>query len=656
MKLDSEGRITLKEEQQKIIKSRITAAEDWANTCRKLNDADKGTTFKDESERNLALVRGTYWEKLNKADRIKQRNHIKGALAVKQTIMAGGETVFMGTPRRSMFTEQTETNIKLLNHQWDILGFDRECDAAAWDSEIHKRGGVVQVGWRYDDGNIEQDGIPPSDEEKQEQAEYQVLPEPLVDDPFVERFDPRDLLIDPNCTSYTLKGCRAVFRRKKETLAKIKANKRFKNTDELKGTHYGYWRQTNDELDPPDHLKEDLAIVTYYDGDILFDIDGNGKEQLLHVIMCDEHDKELLCEPTPYPWFRGDNPTRFEIMPAFVADNDSLDGVADVTACRDTQVGHDEAYTQIEYHRAHSPNVLGVPNTLLEGEDGPKFKRKIESGVENQVVGLNPGDSMTWNDPPPPNPDAYAAVEAAPNIIRDQIGVSQYETNTMPTKDVTATEANQLASQGSTRQEGEIDRYFGFVKRVAFKVAVLNQQFIGKDREFLFTDNEGGQQFGMANPNNLRGVVPGSVIPATNPLGTLEEPGIQFVLELDASKKLPKNEFSERQQTMELLAKLQPFAQMPDPRLPNRPLINLPPLLRGILDSYNLPNADEIIPPEPTPEEIQAFQIEQEMQMQAERQAQDEQVQADQQGKQQDAQNKMDLELTKAAMKQGGQM
>ena len=629
-RIDQEGRITLSEKERKVLKGRIRAAKTWAESCRRLRDADRDVGFRksseksfggsfDESDRNLSLVAGTYWADRNVSG-IKSRNHVLGALAVKYCIMSGGKTQFIATARRSRFMAQAETAAKLLNHQWDALSFDRETDQACWDSLIHKRGGVVELGWRYDDGNTRREGGKPTPSEIEEanaEAGQDSLPEaePLIDDPFVERFDPRDFLVDPACTSYTLKDARSVFRRKREYLAKLKRNPRYKNTADLKGDFNLYWgRHAEDDRTPPEDEQEDRAEVTIYDGYVLYDLDNDGEEECLHVIFAEEQDEELLCELGPYPWFRGNNPFPFEIMPAFISDNDSLDGVADATTVRDTQVAHDESLTQVEYQRGHSPRVFVVPPGLFSGEEGKKNKKRIESGTENLAFESDTGLSgFGWCPPPPIYVDAYKVVETAPEDIRRLIGVTEFEANILPEKQMTLGEANQLASQGANRRDVEVEKYHDFLCRIAYKILVLDQQFIGRDREFLYLDREQQHQWGQANPETLRRIVPGTQTP-TDPLGELEQPGIQFVLEVDAAKKLPKNEYTERQQAMELVAKLTPFAQMPDPRLPTRPMVNMPALIRGIVQSYNLPNAEDIVPPDPTPEELSELSARQEEQ------------------------------------------
>lgn len=691
VKTDERGRITLTDKQRSLLHQRIKSAEQWEHDEQSIKGPDSSNGFESRSQRNTALAAGKYWDKVEPGSNTSSINHLGTALRVKHTIITGGETKFLNTARESQFMAIEKTSEGLLNHLWDALDFDRQCDAAAWDSGIHPLGGVVELGWQYRDANLEQEGERPGeleiaeaavdnadnvvpmmtpdgqmigvpvqefDTEKDAQAAAErAAAGPEVDDPFIERFNPRHLFVDPSCTSYMLTDARYVFRLKRVLVEKVKANTHYKNTKDLKGTSFGYYPTRGEEDEPSPSIKDDVMRVELYDGYTYFDLDKDGRDELYHVIFAPEISKEILCEAAPYPHFEQRNPFPFEIMPPAVADNDSLFQVPDAEAARDIQINHDLAYTQLEYARAHSPNVLKVPTGTFDGDDGARTKKRIESGRENTVLELDPAflPPVLWMERPPLHQDDYVALDTALNKILDRIGVSEYQANMLPEKRMTATEAGQLSTQGATRQDSEIERYHDFLERCAFKVLVLLQQFGERTREYVFTDVGGQQQYGQANMADLRGVMPGTMTPQ-NPLGELEKPGIQFAVEIDASKKRAKNEFLEKQEAVELLGALQQYAQVPDPRLPNRPLVNLPVLLRGLVEKYDLPNADEIIPPDPTEEEIMAFQQQQQAmmgqeqeQMQAVQQQEAEKGQRESADKAADRQAKLQI----AAMKGG---
>jgi len=660
----NDGSIRLSEKERKAIRSRIDSARAYWQSNDRLRGVDRNY-FQSESERNLALVAGDYWHTRRPNSEIFSINHVASALSVKHAVVTGGDTVFITKAREQRFLPIEETAKSTLNHLWDILGFDEECDRAEYDTYIHPTGGVVEIGWAYesDDGTelrgdrefdteealaeaaMPQDALPVlvggeyADLSQTTVTEFQTedeakayaamawdadIPRAKRDDPFIERFDPRDLFVDPQCTSSDLHDARFVFRRRLQSLSSVKASSQYRNTKDIKGASYGYYQGRDDTViglkTPPESVKDDLTLVELYDGYVFVDVDNDRREELVHVVFASEGEKELLAEYAPYPWFerRCRNPFPFEIIPGTTPDNDEYRCVPDVSKCRDVQVTHDLAYTQIEYKRAHTPDILVAVEGMFDGDGGQDTKRRIESGQQNTVLEVNAAylDGLRWLDRPRPNEDAYKSLTEAPDKIRQIIGISDYQGNQLPEKDVTATEASYLASQGGTRQSSEIERYNRFLARCAYKVLILLQQFQERTRQYAFINNNGDEDWGWVNAEKLRGIVPGSN-DSENPLGDLEEPGIQFAIDIDPSKKLPTNQLQERKTALELLTTLHPFTQMPDPRLPNRPLVNLAPLLRGIIETFDLSNQSEIIKPDPTPDEVKQAQAEMISQQQA---------------------------------------
>ena len=686
--------LTLSKRQRADVAARIAAGQRWLDYRQQLRDNDAGK-FRTRSDRNVALVAGRYWRKIKPGQDIYSVNHLLTALLVKQAIVASGQSVFIATARRQEFEELVPTAEGVLNDLWDGADLDRQCDGAHWDSMVHPTGGVVELGWTYRDGNIEQTGtrpdeldiaeadtngvndagavslppevlaagveagIPPVPQELlQESADNARWDnEPEVDEPFVERFDPRCLIIDPACTFWDLSNARYVWRRKWTLLSKVKANTAYSGTRDLKGTCYTTDPTERESIDPADVTTDDVRYVELYDGYTYLKRDG--AETLMHVVWSKEAERELLAEPCAYE-FSNANPYPFEMMPAFGPDSDSIDMLPDVEKARDLQVTHDLSFTQLEWARAHTPNVLLVPTGTFEGDEGERTKTRIESGHENAILEVDSAfiGAIKWMDRPQRHEDAREALATVPQRILDIIGISEYQANQLPAKEMTKGEVDTLASQGATRQDAEIERYYSFVERVAYKVLTLMQQFQVRDRPFATTTPAGEQQWGTAAMSSLRGGQPSSM------MGELHQPGIQFRLKLDASRRRPKNQQQEEQTAAGLVNALAPFAQQPDPRLPNRPMVNMPGVLRRMLQKAKIEDVDTLVPPDPTPEQLQQFQLEQmqqeqmqadRMQMQQEQQAQQEQGKTAAEGQKADADRQAKLMIAQMqAQNRGG--
>ena len=697
--------ITLGEHDRKLVRALVNSALVKHEELTKLEGPDRSAKFKTEAERNKALLGGRYWAEIDRDDML-SINHILPAVLTKDAIVAGGQTEFLAKARSAKYDQAARVAEGLLNDVWGACLMDPQADASEHDRRSYPEGGVLEIGWRYKDKRHDVDaGRPEMMELAEENIPDDALPmmldgqmvapgpvdmmgapvddapympgmeappdmgvdefartinpewgEPEIDDPFLERFDPKDFFWDPQCTDPTLKTARFVGRRKQVPLRDIKKNKRYKHTTELEADEWmDYDNSAGDEA-PSDALKDDFALVTVYDTYLRADILRNppADVDIVHVVIARSQEEELLAEQFAYDFGKAENPWCFEVLPANRVDNDKFTGIPDITLARDIQIAHDEAYTQIEFRRAHTPNVLLTPKGTFVGDEGKELKDKIELGEENAVLEVDPVflPHIKWLDRPEIQIEALQDLAESPKKVREAIGVSEFQTARTPDKEMTARETSAVQSEGGTRQEADIEAYNHFLERVGYKVLCLMQQNGVRPREYAQTGPDGRTQYQQALQEDI---LPLREPPsAENALGVFEDIGIQYALEISPTKARPRNKYLERQERAELLTALQPYIEMPDPRLPTRPLISFEYLLTGILETYDLPDKDKIIPPEPTPEEIQEFmriQAEQEAKEQA-RMAQEKQAQN--QREDEAATSKTAMELTK--MDQGGMM
>jgi hypothetical protein len=673
-------RFKLNENQQALVRQMVEAAKASHAAAYEIprtsaRDVDK---FMDAHERNLALVNGTYWDKVAVDEPVMQINHITPCLTAKHAIVTGGETVFVVHGMADRY-EAVRGMVKgLINHAWTSLKFDAPINRAEWDRYAH-RFGVVEVGWRFEtpkgategqkpdyaapdeditdfaQDNIPDDALPtiPGMEQSftpqqdysggaypgsldaeggasplagiqgggvtplvsQEEAPPYASEYVIYDDPFVERFSPRDFFVDPACTMYTLEDARYVWRRKAETVAQVKRNKLYRNTKGLGGTLRSTYESTRISDDGGSwsyvgnkNISDDVKVVELWDGYLYMDRNHDGVEELLHVVFAPEIQKEILVEETPYQYLvQTGNPFPFRVIPGRLVDNDSFYQTCDVEGVADIQRAHDMAYTLTEYQRSHSPNILQLPIELDGTDAGEDLKHVIESGVENAIAWL-PNSLIgrcAWLSPPPAHQDSYAAMASARTQILENIGVSEYQTATVPDGPRrTATEASQIASQGSTRQDSEVALFHDFIQDIAFCVLILFQQFIDSDRDYVSSDNRGHQTFGKVSVETLRN----GKTDGPGDIENLLPPGIQFVVSVDPSKKQSPNPMQDRQDATQLLQIMSPFCDLPDPLRPEDPtarLVSRRQLLESVLGTFDLPNQDEIIAPVPTPGEQQ---------------------------------------------------
>lgn len=452
--------------------------------------------------------------------------------------------------------------------------------------------------------------IPPEQQFPQHPAEEDAPKQPddevLYDDPFIERFSPMDFFVDPACTSYKLTDARYAFRRKTEIVGKVKKNKAYTNNKELKGmlkstydqyrTSYDDMRNTADSA----NLDDDFRIVELWDGYMYLDR-GRG-EEFLHILWCEENKRPLLVEPAPYKYFRKTgNPFPFRVVPCTVINKDDFYGLlGDVEAVADLQIEFDQSYTVTAYQRAHSPAMLQVP-TDMDEEERKRVEQVLKSGIENALLPVSAQyiGKLAWLAYPSPHTDSYQTQANTRKLIEEQIGISQYQANEVPSgAKRTKAEVQAIQSQGQTRQDWKINLYHDFIKDVATCVLVLFQQFIEREKEYCDKDATGHERYGSITLQELRTGRPDEAGTATvKPIDFdhLPEPGLQFAITIDPAKKRPPSPQDDLANALDLLKEITPYLNTPDPDRIGQPLMHIRPLLEAIIAKSQIANGDEVI-------------------------------------------------------------
>lgn len=629
-------KVKLSDRQCKIVHQRIKAARSYRDEVLR-NPYEDSSTFATINDRNLALVAGTYWEKQQRYG-MRTENHIGPAVQVQQDVITDGNTQFLLQPTKPRFANLIDVAQATINHCWRRLDFDAPCNDARWDVPIHGFG-AVEIGWRYEDDEQEITGdrpqeppvsddaqplmapdgktmLPPnegpieygSDEEAQaasDIADDVEWGQPKVDDPYIERFDPRTLIIDPQATKADLSDARYAFREKTEFLDKLKRNKRYSYRNEITSTRLVYTGKGNSEhsvntgAEVPKEAKEDCSLVLIWDGYCKLQADRDGQEELLHIVWAEGMDKPLLCESIRVV-FEGSNPFPYEFLMNWKADNDTWLPVRDVDQTYWLQRMHDESMSQFDAKRRTTVDKLLIPEELSNNTDTVDA---LMSSIPNESVPMPIAhiNMLKWLEHPPVNAEGVEELKETPDKIRRVLGISDYQLNTKPDRKMLATEVVQQREQGGTRQNADIDAFQKFKCRCAYKVMTLLQEFGVRGLDYA-VDNNGEQQWGKATLEQLRGVAPA-------PFGLdsdLEKSGIQFIFEIDADSKSSRSLMMERQEAVELAGMMAKFANIDDPYRPGKKLVDLRPLLQRVLRTWQIPNINEIVAPEPTPEDKEA--------------------------------------------------
>ena len=609
-----------------IIRERIHACKESQEFAWALPDSVY-SDFADTPARNLALLKGTYWnECLSMPSSRKPRvgsNQILPKWQANSATVTSGETEFMAealTPDAD--TDSTADVVgAVLTQLWSKHKFDNECKLARWDVACYSFG-VVEVGWKFKRGKEEligergepvvdentpamafdEVGMPYTTEPVQEVSSVEddnaVWGNPTIDDPYVERFAPRYLLVDRNTTRQDLSDCRSAFRIRYEYVEAIKADKRLKNTAKLTGSVYDKSTTTFDSRGGNNNVsvRDDAALVKMYDG-YTWIIQG-GSKTLWHVIYTDEIDEILLSEPYEYlrkdgePLF-GKNPFPFRICPGAVIDNDSFYQTTKVEQVADKQISFDEGFDQLDNYRRKSVRQFLVDKNLIADEtvaDG------LESGEDGLLIPTEgPPDANAIMQVPysTGSMDLYKELQELPTEIGRALATNEFEESQIPDKKMLAREVDAVSRQGNSRTQVDMDTYDDFREDVAFCVFMLFDKFGDRARYFNQKDGAGKAQWGQINNESMQ-IASGAIKkdPVTGDI--ISETSIDqiYKIKINASSTRAKNKGFEQEKSLKIAEVSMPFIQMGivDPKA----------VIRGLYKAFDIDNIDEYIPqPDP---------------------------------------------------------
>ena len=627
--------ISLTDDEITILWTRLKAAQDYRDERWDGADDPDCANLMQRPDKWISLVRGSYWQDkvgLSQTPYVRRPiNRILPKLRTKQDMLCAGDTSFLVEPREERFVGNEDDVAALLVSDWDVLGFDEEVEAARWDSDLFGYG-VVELGWYFErddeqlqgergepvvpegaESMVAPDGtmFPPipveqnfeTEEDAQAAArvtqvaeERIIWGEPEVDDPFVERFSPRDLLVDPNAQRWDLSDAHYVFRVRYEPQEAVRRNKRYTGASEIIGTVYSV-REAERGLGATieQAARDDRALVELYDGYSW--MWQKGKEVLMHVILAKGQEEPLLVRGCRYlkgngvPMFRR-NPFPFRIMPGTIVDQDYWMPESAVEQAASVQLQYDESWNQLNEHRRKSNRQWFYRKDTLT----PEQIKLLEEGEDGKCIpAAGAPEEFFWPVPyEPVAKEVYDSLEPLDQEMGRQLGVSQFEESVIPAKDVRAAEVHALR-EGNARNAGDARRYRRFRSDIATCLLTLYQKFADRSRSYSAVTEDGRQRWGALNAVDLRGM---------RPMGDdLEEIGIQYQVKVNVDNEEPRNKQTEKELWKELLAILLPLGQTPDPERPGMPMVNVKALVRAVLKRFDIKNLSDIIPSAPSPQE-----------------------------------------------------
>lgn len=376
----------------------------------------------------------------------------------------------------------------VIAYDWRQMDAQDEAKRALRDRETYGVG-LAYVYWLFETEPIEgeagvtvEGGRPAEAMEPTDTTPDPVLPDPLMMDPMfrvrtdrpaVKRLSPFSFFVSPECDA-KLENAEYCGYCELRPLDEVKADKRFKNTKNLKGEAKGlkpYLDDDTRQLDEgamPSDCKR-VKLFHYFE-----------KKRKLYAVYCDEHTKPLLADEWTwagdwYPFVVNRNPD----------DEDCFWPCPPLLRVEHQQHEVNEARTQHSEWRAQAVPKFQT-RTTLEDQARQKFgSRRAGELIENV------GEPIENLPVPPINPEVLQAGQMAMQDLQYGLGLNAYEVANVPTKRMTAPESEAVRLSGGSRAVADRQAFEMFCSELARRVLALEQQYSVRSRELpIFGQDE----------------------------------------------------------------------------------------------------------------------------------------------------------------------
>ncbi len=496
------------------------------------------------------------------------------------TINVVEPSVAVNYPKILVWARKPEDEVKgqiletVLNYWWRHFKVQHEMRLSVKDFLVLGHG-WLKVGWRYveEQAQVDEQALAeasnaadssnqvkvPADPTEPtandpESAETSGSPQYEVaeDRPFVERVSPFDIYIDPEAK--TVASAKWIAQRIVKPLEEVRQDKRYR----LKGRA----ALRPDSQSNPDWLLEgtadpedDIRRVTLYE---FWDLDMGTMCVFSHS------GEEMLLDPIPQPYAFG-HPfvmlRNYEVPDEFYP-------MGDIEALEPLQMELDKTRSQMMNHRKRfNRKWLYDPNAF--DQTGISALNKDVDNTLVPVIETNrPLNEVLVPIPQVPvEPQLYQYANDTLAVMDRVSGASEYERGATPEIRRTATEASMIQDAANARASDKLARVELVIADVATRVVALAQQYLTQDQVARVVGKNG--------------------FPIWVPYGRDDIQG-EYDFEVEAGSTQPKNDAFRRNQALQLLQALTPWAQAG--------LVNAQTLLHYALQyGFQVKNPDEFL-------------------------------------------------------------
>lgn len=484
--------------------------------------------------------------------------------------------------RKSTEEGQAQIVETVVNYWWRHYKFLGETNLAVRDWLIIGHG-WLKVGWRYveeqaalnqqelaeaadvakgtDGGTVgpQDKQTPIVNEEDSESTSGEPEVQVAEDRPFVERVSPFDMFVDPEAK--TLNSAKWIAQRIVKPLEEVRQDKRYKQK--------GRAALKSDSTLNPDWLADgsevhdDVRRVTIWE---FYDL------QMGTFSVFPQHGADFLVDPCPQPYAFG-HPfvmlRNYEIPDEFYP-------MGDVEALEPLQMELDKTRSMMMNHRKkysrkflYNPEAFDQVGTSLLKDDRDNIMVPVQPDVPLQEAVI-PLQQI------PVEPQLFQYSQDVVAEMDRVSGVTDFQSGAMPEIRRSATEASMIQDAANARSADKIAQVELMLAAVAERVVQLAQQFLTEDQEARIVGKNGH--------------------PLWIPFGRQQIQG-QYDFEVEAGSTQPHNESFRKQQALQLLQAMTPWAQMG--------LVNAQELVRYALQyGFQVKNPDDFIAaPQPQPQQ-----------------------------------------------------
>ena len=466
------------------------------------------------------------------------------------TINVIAPSVSVNYPKLLVYARHSEDDPKaqiletVINYWWRHFKIQREVILAVRDYLIIGHG-WLKVGWRYveEQKEIEQHEL--TETSNDEGSSSQVVPEdpsvPTADDPdsetsgypefqvvedrpFVERVSIFDMYVDPEAK--TLDSAKWIAQKIVKPLQEVRQDKRYRQKGRTNLKPDG---QVNpDWLDTDTEPNDDIRRVTLWE---FYDL------TLGTMCVFSQTGDEMLLDPIPQPYAFG-HP--FVMLRNYEVPDDFYP-MGDIEALEPLQMELDKTRSQMMNHRKRFNRKWLFDPEAFDASGLSALKTDRDNTLVPTLPTNKPLNELMVPVPQVAvEPQLYQYAQETVGDMDRVSGVAEFQAGQAGNVRKTATEASMIQDAANARSADKIQQVEVFVAEVATRVVQLAQQYLTQDQEARVVGKNG--------------------YPIWIPYGREDIQG-EYDFEVEAGTTQPHNEAWRKQQALQLLQALTPWAQ-----------------------------------------------------------------------------------------------